>query len=200
MGFFGDLLDDFTGATAKKAAKQQAAGYDQASQTLQTQADTTNALLEPFAQGGAAAHNRLLSLLGLEGGDGGTFEGSPGFDFAFQTGMKGVNNALGAGGLRGSGRAIKEATRYGQGLAMQDRGNEINRLMGLSGAGQNAATNQAQFGENRSNALAGFNIGRGDVLGSGMINAGNARVGTVNNLIDMVGSGIGFADAKGWFG
>lgn len=192
MGFLSKLLDDFTGATAKKAAKQQAAGYDQASLALSDQANATNELLSPFAQAGGAAHNRLLALLGLDGGDGTAFEGTPGFQFSRDQGLQGVQNALGAAGLRGSGRALKESARFASGLAMQDRGNEINRLMGVANAGQNAATNQASFGESRSNALAGLKVGRGDVIGSGMVNAGNARIGTVNNLLDLAGRAVGF--------
>jgi len=59
---------------------------------------------------------------------------TPGYKFRFDEGMRAVNRTSAAKGHRLSGNVLLEASRYGQGLADQMRGEEIDRLGGLAGA------------------------------------------------------------------
>ena len=59
---------------------------------------------------------------------------TPGYKFRFDEGMRALNRTSAAKGDRLSGNVLLEASRYGQGLADQMRGEEIDRLAGLSGA------------------------------------------------------------------
>ena len=59
---------------------------------------------------------------------------TPGYKFRFDEGMRALNRTSAAKGDRLSGNVLLEASRYGQGLADQMRGEEIDRLAALSGA------------------------------------------------------------------
>ena len=63
-----------------------------------------------------------------------TFIGDPGYQFRFNEGMRAMNRANAAGGFLHSGRALAEASRYGQDMASQELDKEISRLGVLSGA------------------------------------------------------------------
>lgn len=64
----------------------------------------------------------------------GSYQGSPGFQWAFDQGMQGVQRAN--SGNRNSGNILAELQRYGTGLASQDYGQMIDRLTRLSGQEQ----------------------------------------------------------------
>lgn len=66
----------------------------------------------------------------------GSYTGSPGFQFALDQGLNGVNAKLAAGGMNGSGNQLAELTRYGTGLAMQDYGSTLDRLGKMTGQEQ----------------------------------------------------------------
>ena len=59
---------------------------------------------------------------------------TPGYKFRFDEGMRALNRTSAAKGDRLSGNVLLEASRYGQGLADQMRGEEIDRLGALAGA------------------------------------------------------------------
>lgn len=68
--------------------------------------------------------NRLMQMLQ----DPASFKGSPGFQFAMDSGTQALNRRAAATGIRGSGNALAALTKYGTGLAQQDYGNEVDRL------------------------------------------------------------------------
>lgn len=105
------------------------------------------------------------------------FYDSPDYKFAFEQGSRAVNQSLAARGLTGSGRAMKELTRFGQGLASQQLQSYTNRLASLAGVGQTATTNLAHIGQNTANQIAGARQNAGDARASGYLGAANA----VNN-------------------
>lgn len=100
---------------------------------------------------------------------------TPGYQFRFDEGQKALGNQLAGSGLRLSGRAIKEAQRFGQGMASGEFGNRFNRLASLAGLGQTATQATGSLG-----AQAGANIG------SSLMQAGNAQAAGymgVNNAL-----------------
>lgn len=110
---------------------------------------------QPYQTAGVGATNRLASLYG----PGGEYtqmptlaqlQMDPSYAFREQQGMKALQQQLAAGGLRGSGTALKAGQRFGQELASTEYGNAYNRFMAnreavarglgaLSGGGLTAA-------------------------------------------------------------
>lgn len=136
------------------------------------------------------------------------FEASPGYQFRLDEGMKAIERAAAARGMRFSGSAIKDVGRFGQGLASDEFGafygrtidnynrkygeamDSRNLLASLADVGQTAT--QAQIGAgnqyaagtsanltNMGNALAGGYMGRADAVTSG-----------INNLSNIYGMGM----------
>ena len=136
------------------------------------------------------------------------FEASPGYDFRLDEGMKAIERAAAARGMRFSGSAIKDVGRFGQGLAsdefgafygrtMNDYGRQYgeamdsrNLLSSIAGLGTQAT--QAQIGAgnqyaagtsanltNMGNALAGGYMGQASAVNSG-----------INNLSNIYGMGM----------
>lgn len=108
---------------------------------------------------------------------------SPDYKFALEQGQRAANAGLAARGLSNSGRAMKELTRFGQGLASQQLNTYRNALAAMAGVGQTAGTNLASLGSS-----TGANIGQtyqnaADARASGYISQGNAVAGGVNNAV-----------------
>lgn len=167
-------------AVDAELAKQQ-----QAAKATQT---STNALAATAA-GKDPAYGSLLRNFGMQ-----DFERDPGIQFQREEGMKGLDRSAAASGRFSSGRAMKDITRFNQGLASQEWGaafnrfntnqdKTYNRLASLAGIGQ-TATNQVggavgQFGSSSANNI----IGAGDAAAAG-------RVGSANAWNNAIGQGV----------
>lgn len=88
------------------------------------------------------------------------FSGTPGFQFALNTGLDSVNRKLAAGGMSNSGNALAELTKYGTGLAMQDYGNQIDRLGRLSGQEDQFGLGTQQNANTAQNNAWNFGLGQ----------------------------------------
>jgi hypothetical protein len=81
----------------------------------------------------------------------GGYQGTPGFQFALDTGLQAVDRSNSR--QRGSGNALAALTKYGTGLAQQDYGNQMDRLGRLQGQeqqfalGRESNSNQFQLGQ-----------------------------------------------------
>ena len=115
------------------------------------------------------------------------------FEFGLSEGEKAVQRMFGSRGMSRSGAAVKAATRFATDYTgtkagesrdrfVQDQTNLYNRLAGVAGTGQTAATNNAQgammLGNNISNAL----IGAGNARGAASIATGNAYAGAFTGV------------------
>jgi hypothetical protein len=116
---------------------------------------------------------------------------TPGYQFALQQGNIGVNNALAARGLGGSGGAVaKGVANYDEGLA----GNTWQSVVGAlqnsynsqTGAGQNLINSGSQAGS----ALAGVGTSTANANSSALIGAGTAQAASANAIGSAVG-GVG---------
>lgn len=107
------------------------------------------------------------------------------FDFGLSEGEKAVQRMFGARGLGRSGAAVKAASRfatdytgtkagesYNRYYGDQDR--TFNRLAGVSGTGQTAATNTASMGTNMANNISDITVGTGNARGAAAIAGGNS--------------------------
>jgi hypothetical protein len=195
-------------SAAKKAASTQASAAQQASDIQQAQFDKQVALQEPFRQAGLAGQNKILTLLGLDGGDRTSadfgvydhdfgnkdFVTDPGYGFRVSEGLKAVERSAAARGGLLSGNTLRGVTELGQNLGSQeyqaaynryqtDRTNRLNPLQSLQGGAQTSANQLSNAAQNLGNANA-----------ENALQAGNARasgyVGSANALNNAIASGI----------
>lgn len=98
----------------------------------------------------------------------------PGYQAELQQGVGALDKSASAKGYLGSGRQLKELMSFGQNTLSTFYGNELSRLAGLAGAGQQAATTQAGLSANQGNNLASLYSSIGDVKANASLSAGNA--------------------------
>jgi len=130
-------------------------------------------------------------------------ETDPGYQFRLAQGEQALRRAQAAKGARFGGRALKEAQRFGQGLASQEFGaaygrfqdwqaNRYNRLANLAGLGQSAASNSAGVTTATSGNIAGQGLATGARVGNLLMQGGAAQG---RGLL-----GAGAAQAQGYLG
>lgn len=204
----GPLASVAGGAMASSAAGKASDAQVQA-------AREAAALNEPFRQGGMAGMNRLLDLLGLSSNTGAEgfgsaardfsmadFQADPGFQFRREEGEKGLQRAAAANGSFGSGRFLKDAMRFNQGLASDEfqnafnrfqvnRTNKLNPLQSLMGAGQTSANTIGNFTSQAGDARAAGIMGRSnainDAIGQGFsMYQGQKNADRQNALLEMM--------------
>lgn len=193
-----------SGNAAKKAAGQEAAAIQQGINFQRQNLQQTQANLQPYIGGGTQALNTLLGFYGLgpnpQGAQAGfqQFQNTPFYQFPFQQGMLGVNRALAASGLIGSGAAVKEGAQFASGLASSGLGSYLSGLSGLAGSGQTAATNLGQIGAGVAQNVGQGYMNQGIAQGAGTVGYSNAlsqgfqnAFGPINSLIGGGGGGAG---------
>ncbi|MNC55475.1 hypothetical protein D3C75_1050080 [compost metagenome] len=130
-----------------------------------------------------------------------SLQNTPGYQFALQQGLKGVQNQMANRGLGLSGAQLKGATGFATGLADQTYGNQFDRalsqfntnyqvaannvsnLQNLVNTGQNSAAQSGQQGLAAANNAGNYLTQAGNAQASGIIGAGNALSGGVNNYM-----------------
>lgn len=189
------------GANAnKQAAGQVADAYGRAAQQtgdsnaaaldfLREGRDLSRGDLDPYRTGGAQDYGAYRDAVGT------SFQASPGYEFAREEGIRGLDQAASARGMLGSGGRLRELMRYGTGVASQEYGNWLSRLQGLAGAGQAAAGSSASLAQGAGAQMAGAQQSgnatlAGLVTGQGQANAAGT-VGTANALLGGVNQGVG---------
>ena len=139
----------------------------------QSRADTS-----PWRAAGAAALPQAQAQFAQP------FQTSPGYGFAYDEGIRAIQNGMASRGLMNSTAAGRALARFGSGLASQEYGNYANRLMALAGMGQNAASGQAtQAGQFGSNA-AGISSNLGNNLANIAMTGGQQQ----GNLMGQIGA------------
>src|SRR5574343_1538329 len=150
----GSLLSGILGNNAaKKAAKAQArAAREQLAYARDTR-DLTRADLAPWRTAGTNALSMWQDEMGMTGKPG-SFTKSQDYMFGLEQGQDSVN-ALAAmrNGPGLSGASLTAMNRFGQDYGSQRRGEYLDRLYGLSNAGQAAAAGQAQSAWNGAAAM-----------------------------------------------
>jgi hypothetical protein len=192
---------------SSQAAKAQKSAAGQAADTQRAMLERQIELQEPFRQGGMAAQNRLMTLLGL-GGDASAadygrygrdfgmsdFEADPGYGFRMSEGMKALERSSAARGGLLSGTTMKGIQRFGQDLASQEYQNAFNRYQ-VNRAGQlNPLQSLMGAGQTGANVLSGAMGQAGQNIGTAQMGAGAARasgyVGGVNALTGALQSAV----------
>lgn len=114
------------------------------------------------------------------------------YEFGLNEGTKALGNMAGARGNRNSGAQLKALTKFGTDYTGQKAGDSynrfygdqdrtFNRLSGVGGTGQTAATNTAQLGSNSANQISGLMTSQGNARGAAAIAGGNASAAGFQN-------------------
>lgn len=145
-----------------------------------------------------------------------TEQNDPGYQFRLQQGQQALERSAAARGGLLTGGTAKDLADYQQGAASQEYGNVYNRalqnyttnrgtfytnqdnlynrLMGISGAGQNAANSLTGAGTNSANNISGVDMNSANQVGQDLTNAGTARASGyvgANNALSGILPGIG---------
>jgi hypothetical protein len=111
-----------------------------------------------------------------------SFQNSPDYSFAFSQGLQALQRSGAAGGTGLSGGQVKAATEFGQGLASQQYGNYVNRLMGLAQLGTGAANTTSNTATSAANSQAATQQGIGTAQASGIVGSANALTGGLSGI------------------
>lgn len=164
--------------SSNKAANTQAAAADQATQLQREMWQKQLELQQPYQQAGVNALNKLSTgdVMGYM---------DPSYQFRLSEGLKAMQRTAAARGGLLSGGALKEAQRYGQGLASTEYGNAFNRLASLAGVGQ-TATNQL------GSAAGTYGSNVGNLMTSGAASRASGYVGGANALTGGLGQYLNY--------
>ena len=135
---------------------------------LQQQQQANEVAFEPERAVGQSALARLNDA--VINGNQDAVQVDPGYQFRLAEGNKAIERAAAAGGSFGGGGNLKDFGRFSQGLASQEYGQAVNRLLQLQSSGSNA---------NRANAslntgLTGQRANAASALSSNAVNEGGS--------------------------
>lgn len=171
IGGIASGVANFAGAGAQGDAAERAAGITQG------QFDQIRADNEPFRQAGVSALSRLLAE------NIGPLEETPDFLFARDQGQQAIERSAAARGKLLSGEAVKDATRFGTGIARQAAGDRRQTLASIAGFGPGAASTTANAGIQTSGLLSGLALQQGAANASSFAAPVNAFNSTLNDLV-----------------
>lgn len=186
--------EDISGKTAeeatRKAAQTQAEAYGMGIDEQRRQFDISQENMAPWLEAGTGALGLQQDFLGLSGSEAqqtayDNYTMSPGQEFLRARGEKAITrNAAAIGGLGGGG--VRSAlNQQGIGFAAQDFGNYYNRLAGVSGTGQTAASNLGQLGANTASNISNMMGQQGNARASGILGGAQAGIQGTSNLIGL---------------
>lgn len=187
-------------SAASSAADVQSAAAREAAALSEARYQQTRTDLAPYrgygTQAGGELSNRLNQLSSPFNPTQQQLEDTPGYRFTRDQGLQGVQNAAAAKGLGISGAALKGAASYATGLADStyktqfdiDQANKTNsfaKLMAMTGAGQNAATQTGTFGQQSAQNAGQFATSGANAEASGIVGGANAMTAGINNAAGM---------------
>jgi hypothetical protein len=141
-------------------------------------------LLNPYYQTGTQANQRLSDrLMGGFNFNQADLYNDPGYQFQLEQGQRGLNTQAAASGLLGSGRALKEATQYGQGMAEGQFNNVYNRNLNKFNIENEALQNLAGQGQTAGTRMGNLMLGMGKNRADYRANRGEERSNLTKNLI-----------------
>lgn len=128
----------------------------------------------------------------------GEFEEDPGYQFRLSEGQKALERQQSARGIRLGGAAMKDAMRFGDGLASQEysawwnrqRANQtdyFNRLSSLAGLGTQANQQQINAGTSYANAFGQNALAGGTAAANGIMGVNNAVQGGIDGMFNILG-------------
>jgi len=162
----------------------QSSAAGKAADQSQKALDQQRADLAPWRTTGGQANTASADLLGLNGQDAataafGNFHTSPGYQWSFDQGMRGVDAGAAAKGMLRSGATLKAEQTFGTGLADQEFTSYYNRLFDMSHIGESAAAGGADTARQASNSALAAGNAQSSIYG----NTASGLGGIANNLL-----------------
>lgn len=108
---------------------------------------------------------------------------TPSSNFLLEQGRDTIEAGAAAGGGLYSGAALQGLEDYRQNIALGDRENQLNRLMGMAGSGQNAAAGLAAANQNYATQAGNAIANAGNASAAGWIGGANAINNTIGNIV-----------------
>jgi len=164
---------------AKAAGNASQRATDQAISATQANYDRTAENLNPYITAGNSA---LTQMQALNSGDFSSFKASPDYQFTFDQGVQASDRSAAARGSLYSGGHSADLMALGQGLASQQYGNYYDRLSGLAGMGEGAASNLGSVGTGNAAAIGNYLTGNAANQGAASQNAANADSALAGNV------------------
>lgn len=103
----------------------------------------------------------------------------PGYQFRLQQGQEALDRSLAASGGLQSGKALKAAQEYGQGLADQTYNDAYRRYLEMQGFNLGAARSVAGVYDNLGNIGANAEVGRSNALSKALSSLGGSGARTI---------------------
>jgi hypothetical protein len=218
MGFWGSLTGSDQAEAAQNAARDTYLRQGNAIESLlgygTEYANNLKGLSQnyaPFAQTGLQANDALSKLIANPS----SVSSLPGYQFDLQQGQQALDRSAAARGIGQSGRAAKDALRFGTGLADKTYGDQLARLMALNQQGlqatglQTGTEAQGLTGQLGARTTAyGGQMNQAGTLGQGQIAGANAEAAGAQNLLNtgaylggkIIGAGNPFSGLSSLFG
>lgn len=149
----------------KSANKAQQEGMQKGLDLTRQQYEQGRQDLMPWTQAGRGALKEQQALMGLGGDTAGalrSLQSSLGYSARLSLGNRMMEGGSAARGGMGSGKALTAAQNYGQDYALNEYGNRLNQLAGLSSTGQSSAGGQASAGANYAGNMSNLWSGGAD--------------------------------------
>lgn len=173
------IISGIAGRSAAKKKSKAEAKATQENYARQQAAIAQFNANDPYATlGGAGSENssQIAALLGQNGQDPTEMlRSTPGYEFSFNEGMKAIEHSLGAKNALYSSKAMRDITRYGQGMADQLFQQTFNNRLSIADGASGSAR-----------VALGATTGASTDLASGQIAAASTRAGGTQSLIDGV--------------
>lgn len=169
-----------------EASKIQAEAAGRALDEQRRQFDIIQENLRPYREGGLQALERQQALLSPEAAQ--VMRDSGAFQRAVEAGMGAVEGS----GIPLGRQRLQALRKRAEGMAMQDYGNQFNRLGALSGTGQAATTQANQFLMQQGAREQQFAQDRANALASGVIGQANTQNQALSNLANVGGTLAGY--------
>ena len=193
-------------AASKSASKTQSQAAASAADIQKSQFEQTREDQAPYRQAG---YNALAEMQRTASNVPGAFKfgmsdftADPGYGFRLSEGQKALDRSAAARGGLISGRALKEATRYGQDMGSQEFGNAFNRALtsyntgvasenqlynrqaGLAGIGQTSTNLVGQAGQNYANNAGNLMTSGAAANAAGQVGMANAFTGGLGTYLN----------------
>lgn len=180
---------------ASDAANTQAGAARYAADLQKAQFDTTRADLAPYRKAGTLAlkdlQGRLPELTAPF--DLSKFQESPAYQFNLDQGMKALNKGAAARGQFYNPATLQDIAKFSQGLASNEFQNAFsnyqtnnaniwNRLYGLTGLGEQAATQTGALGATAAGNIGNALTGGANAQAAGQIGVANALSGALGGV------------------
>lgn len=116
------------------------------------------------------------------------YQNSTGYQFRMGEGVRALDAAASAGGVRNSGAAQKSLAKYGQNIASGEFQNYMAMLANQQGVGLSGASAQAGVGQNYVNTVSGNNNSAGTAAANAALFKGQANANMWGNIGNAVGT------------